>query len=231
MSADSIDTRAADQFAEAARALATERKLEPALESVVRLALDTAACDFACVTLRKGKEKFETISASDERAVEADHLQYEFNQGPCIDALWNNGIYVSHDLAKDPRWPLWGPRVSELGLNSIISVHLFTDRLALGALNLYSAGSRRYTLEDLEVARVVAAHASVALARLRVESDLWAAVDSRHLVGQAQGILMERFKIGSEQSFALLKRYSQQYNVKLNDIASGLVRTGELPQG
>jgi len=83
----------------------------------------------------------------------------------------------------------------------------------------------------VEVAKVVAAHASVALAKLRSERDLWRAIDSRHLIGQAQGMLMERFKLSPEKSFSVLRRYSQQHNIKLHEVAGALIRTGRLPDG
>lgn len=73
---------------------------------------------------------------------------------------------------------------------------------------------------------MVGAHASVALARLRSAQDLWKVVDSRHLVGLAQGILIERYSINPEQSFSVLRRYSQNHNRKLSEIAEQLVATG-----
>ena len=111
----------------------------------------------------------------------------------------------------------------------MLSIHLFTDGQALGALNLYATDLRTFSRDDVDIARVVAAHASVALARFRIEHNLWSAVDARHLIGQAQGILMERYSISAEQAFAVLRRYSQNHNRKLHDIAAGLVSTGELP--
>ena len=99
----------------------------------------------------------------------------------------------------------------------------------LGALNLYYESMDDFSEDELEVAKVVAAHASVALAKLRSERDLWRAIDSRHLIGQAQGMLMERFKLSPEKSFAVLRRYSQQHNIKLHEVAGALIRTGRLP--
>jgi AmiR/NasT family two-component response regulator len=99
----------------------------------------------------------------------------------------------------------------------------------LGALNLYDAQSRGYTDEEIIASRVVGAHASIALARMQSEQDLWRAVDSRHLVGQAQGILMERYSINSEQAFSVLRRYSQNRNLKLSVVAQHLVSTSHLP--
>ena len=88
-----------------------------------------------------------------------------------------------------------GPRSPGSDLHSVLSINLFTDHRVLGALNLYYQPRDEFSDDDVEVARVVAAHASVALARVRAEQDLWRAIDSRHLIGQAQGILMERFAL------------------------------------
>ena len=119
--------------------------------------------------------------------------------------------------------------MAELGLNSVLSIHLFTDHRVLGALNLYYESKDDFSDDEVEVAKVVAAHASVALAKLRSERDLWRAIDSRHLIGQAQGMLMERFKLAPEKAFSVLRRYSQQHNIKLHEVARELIRTGSLP--
>ena len=111
----------------------------------------------------------------------------------------------------------------------MLSIHLFTDHRVLGALNLYYESLVDFSDDEVEVAKVVAAHASVALAKLRSERDLWRAIDSRHLIGQAQGMLMERFKLSPEKAFAVLRRYSQQHNMKLHEVAGSLIKTGRLP--
>ena len=111
----------------------------------------------------------------------------------------------------------------------MLSIHLFTDHRVLGALNLYYESLVDFSDDEVEVAKVVAAHASVALAKLRSERDLWRAIDSRHLIGQAQGILMERFKLSPEKSFSVLRRYSQQHNLKLHEVAGSSIKTGRLP--
>ncbi len=51
---------------------------------------------------------------------------------------------------------------------------------------------------------------------------------TRQLIGQAQGILMERHKITGDQALALLVRHSQQDNIKLRELAERLVLSGEL---
>jgi len=216
-------------LAEAARRVADNPDVRKALQSVVELAIASCGCERASVTLVRADGVVETAASSDSLVETADELQYQFGEGPCLRAAEQGGAYLIVETATDPRWPRWGPAVAELGLHSVLSLNLFTDHRVLGALNLYYPSRDDFAEDEVEIARVVAAHASVALARLRAEQDLWRAIDSRHLIGQAQGILMERFGLPPEKAFAVLRRYSQQHNIKLHDIASTLVTTGALP--
>jgi GAF domain-containing protein len=224
------DAAASDSpLAEAARKVAGNPEVHDALQLVVDLAMSNCNCIGASVTLIRADGGEETGASSGELVQQADELQYAYDEGPCLRAAEQGGAYLIVDTGSDPRWPNWGPAVAKLGLRSVLSIHLFTDHRVLGALNLYYQTRDDFTDDEIEVAKVVAAHASVALAKLRSERDLWRAIDSRHLIGQAQGVLMERFKISSEKSFSVLRRYSQQHNIKLHEVAGTLVRTGKLP--
>jgi GAF domain-containing protein len=123
-------------FAEHARDLAASPGLESALEVIVELALTTTGSDFASVTLVHADGTVETVAASDPIVHSADALQYTLHEGPCLTAAENNGVYVIADTSVEERWPQWGPGVAALGLHSVLSIHLFTDAQALGALNL-----------------------------------------------------------------------------------------------
>lgn len=216
-------------LAEAARQVADNPEIQKALQAVVDLAMTSCNCTGASVTLVRADGGAETTATSDALVEEADDLQYAFDEGPCLRAAEQGGAYLITNTASDPRWPRWGPAVADLGLHSVLSIHLFTDHRVLGALNLYYESVIDFSDDEVEVAKVVAAHASVALAKVRSERDLWRAIDSRHLIGQAQGIIMERFKLAPEKAFSVLRRYSQQHNIKLHDVAGSLVRTGRLP--
>ena len=226
-----LDPASDSELSEAARQVAANPDVQDALQSVVDLAMSSCGCFGASVTLVGVQGGAETTATSAEIIDQADKLQYDFDEGPCLSAAEQGGAYLIVDTASDPRWPTWGPAVAALGLHSVLSIHLFTDARVLGALNLYYAGVDDFSDDEIETARVVAAHASVALARVRSERDLWRAIDSRHLIGQAQGILMERFKLGPEKAFSVLRRHSQQNNIKLHEVAATLVRTGRLPTG
>ena len=219
----------ATTMAEATRELAAEPDVDRALQLIIDLAADSVVCEGASITLRLPGGRFRTLAPTDERIRRADHLQYEMNEGPCVSATFADGIFLVDDLATDERWPRWGPAALDLGLHSILSLHLYTTKLSVGALNLYGKQHHQYGETEVEIAKVVAAHASAALARLRVEQDLWSAVDSRHLIGVAQGILMAQRGITTEQAFGVLQSISKRTNTKLREIAESLITTRTLP--
>lgn len=217
-------------LAERVRFLAGRDDLNAILAAITELAVDTTVSDHASITLIEPDGSLTTPTATSDEARAADAAQYDLEEGPCLTAAENGGHYVIADTATDPRWPRWGRHVhDEIGIRSVLSIHLFTANRMLGALNLYDSKPRQYDDDEIIASRVVAAHASVALARLRVEQDLWRAVDSRHLIGLAQGMLIERYQISPEQAFSVLRRYSQNHNLKLNRVAEQLVNSGALP--
>ena len=219
----------ASTLAEATRDLAVETDMDQALRLIIDLATDSVVCEGASVTTRVAGGEFRTLAPSDLRVRKADQLQYELNEGPCLSAAYESGIFLVDDLSTDQRWPRWGPFAAELGLQSILSVHLYTTKQSVGALNLYGTHEHRYSDLDVEIAKLVGAHASAALARMRLEQDLWTAIDSRHLIGQAQGILMAKLNITAEEAFKLLQRHSRRTNRKLREIAEDIASTRTVP--
>ena len=206
--------------------------VEDTLEGVLKLAVWIAPCDVASVSLRHGGGRLETTAASDPVAQRAHELQQDMGDGPCLDVVWDEeGVNVVPDLSDSTRWPRWSEHATELGLSSMIAVRLFTREQTIGALDLYSFQQHDYDTDDVLAARVVAARVSTVLARAQHEQTLWDAIDSRHQIGQAQGILMERYSLTADQAFAVLRRYSQEQNRKLRVVANEVVNTRSLPGG
>jgi GAF domain-containing protein len=219
------------RLAAIARELVHEPDTPQTLQRIVELAaahLDGEV--YASVSLVQQRRQVQTPATSDERAVRADQLQYELGEGPCLDAIWEQDTFQIDDMTTEQRYPDWARRVAEeTGIRSSLSLQLFTNEDSLGALNLYSPQPRGFDAETRGEGLAFAAQAAVALRSAQTEQHLRAAMATRTLIGQAQGILMERFKMTTEQAFAVLSRISQQSNVKLRDVAQRLVDTGETP--
>lgn len=189
------------------------------------------ACDHAGITLVSGKS-ISAGAASDDVVARADEIQHDLAQGPCVDvARWENrSLYVA-DLGAEPRWPQWSRQVrAELGVGSLLSMLLFTHDRSFGAINLYSDRIDAFKAADVAVAQTLAAHLAVAVSDGKEIQDRDRGMVTRTVIGQAEGILMERYKIGDDEAFAYLRRISQDTNRKLVQIAQELVETRQLPQ-
>jgi len=224
-----VDPSFAADFAEMARHMHQGEDVGQTVETVAQFAKEALACDCAGVMLVHGGRQVESAATTDPLVVKADRLQMECQQGPCLESIWDHETFVIHDTETETRWAEWCRQVSGLGVRSVLSLRLFTHNNTMGALNLYAVEPGRFDDEDIAVATIFAGHASVALASARNESSLRKAIDARHLIGQAQGILMERFNLNADQAFAILRRYSQDKNMKLRAVAEHMVESRQLP--
>jgi len=218
------------QLADAARSMQGHPSTHETLEQVVLVATDIIqGCDLVGISLVH-PGGIDTPVGSDEALNRIDELQFKLKEGPCFDALRTHETVGSRNLATDERWPTWGPLVAEeTGVRSIVSYRLYTTRDTLGALNLYSRRPDAFDTDDIYNGLALAAHVAVALAASQQVENLELALGTRTVIGQAEGILMERFEIPAAQAFAVLRRVSQHSNVKLNRVAEELVRTRETP--
>jgi GAF domain-containing protein len=222
-----------ERLAAVARGLLNEPDVQGTLQRVVDAAAENLGPEvWASVSLVRERREVDTPAASDDRAGRADQLQYELGEGPCLDAVWEQETFRIDDMTADERYPRWSRAVAEeTGIRSSLSLQLFTDeeQKSLGGLNLYSPRPHAFDAQTRGEAWAFAAQAAVALSSARTEENLRSALGTRTLIGQAQGILMERLRITPDQAFGVLSRLSQQGNVKLREVARRLVETGEIP--
>ena len=220
----------ADAFAEIARALLAEDDVQHTLQKICDLAVETIdGCDHAGISFLKGR-KVDTPAASDDVPCRVDAIQYESGEGPCLDAIRDHEVFQTGDLGREHRWPNFAARAQEeTGITSMLCFRLFVEGDTLGALNLYSKAADAFGEESRTVGLVFAAHAAVALSSAMHDEQMEEALQSRDLIGQAKGILMAREGITADEAFDMLRRASQRLNVKLRDVAGGIVERSGTP--
>lgn len=198
-------------------------------QDIVDYVRDQLDADHAGITLIRGGG-LETVAASDDLVEQVDVWQYKLDEGPCRDASWERQTLTVDDLAVDGRWPHWANKVVPLGIGSVLAAELtnLEDR-RVGALNIYWTKPHGFTADDIAFVNIFTRHAAVALVESLKQADLNIALDSRNRIGQAQGILMERYDLDQDQAFAVLRRFSQDHNIKLRQVAESLVTARELP--
>lgn len=219
---------------EVARALFVSGTVDGTLRLVIDLAVATIdGCDAAGVFVVRD-ERVITAAAGSPVVLELDRLQFAHEEGPCLDAVAEGGTVYAVDLADDSRWPNFAPAAVTAGIRSVLAFRL-SDR-PTSALNLYARLPAAYGATDRAKGLIFATLAGIALdaagERAHDEqrlANLHEALRTRELVGQAQGILMERERITAELAFDVLRRASQHLNIKLREVARNLVETGETP--
>lgn len=219
----------AEAFTELALSL-HEASFEETVDRVLDFATTALGCAYAGVVLVHQGSHVETVAATDPVVATLDKIQLDLGQGPDIDIVTDRTSVKVVDVLTDGRWPRWAAEVAAAGVRSMVGTRLHTATATIGSLNLYDPEPGRFDDADVDVAHMLARHAAVAMSSAQGVEHLWKAIDARNLIGQAQGILMERFGVDAEQAFGVLRRYSQDNNVRLAAVAERLIATRRLPQ-
>jgi len=223
-----VQDRAFD-LAEMALSVLEEPSVPHTVERVLEFALAAVDCAHAAMVFVHSKQRLETVAATDSAIGELIAKQMELQEGPVLSVLHDGHSVIVDDTHTEARWPRWASTAAAVGLRSTLVVRLFTSDRTMGTLNLYDSHADHFSTADLQVAHLLARHAAIAVSRVQNEDNLWRAVDSRKIIGQAQGILMERYALDADQAFEVLRRYSQHGNMKLRNVAEMVVDTRRLP--
>jgi GAF domain-containing protein len=216
----------AARMAELARTVASPRSLDDVLSSVTATAKELIpGVDAAGVLLIGKGGTFESLAPVTGLPQQLDQLQMQFNEGPCVQAALDEVIVRTDDFREEPRWPQYSPACVEIGVLSGLSFKLYTADRTAGALNLFGFQSNVWDGEAETIGTVLAAHAAAAVLASRRGQQLESALSTRDRIGQAKGIIMERYKVDDVQAFEMMRRLSQDSNAKLVDIAQQVIDT------
>ena len=226
-----MDLGQARRLAEMAVDMAEQPDLSRTLDRMLAGARLIVLCDAVGVQLVREGGRVGTAALSEELVGHAGVVEVDAKgrAGPCLDHLETLDSLVINDTSRDQRWPEWSVKVAELGWMAVLSLRLYTPSRTLGALNLYARTEHAFGPEDLEVATLFGRHASIALVAAQNCESLRSALSGRRIIGQAQGILMERYQMDADRAFNVLQRYSQDRNIKLRVVAERVIGDHQLP--
>jgi hypothetical protein len=206
------------------------RSLDETLSEV--LASTTRAVDHlehAGVLVGRPPE-FVSAATSDSVIAEVHGLHVVLGEGPCLDAMATGLTVVSDALTLERRWPRFTGAALAAGVQATVAVPLVWEGRTLGALGLYWEGPHQLDTATLSLAESCGVTASALVGWARSAQELQHALRTREMIGQAVGVLMQRYGLSSEAAFSFLRRNSQNANIKLRDVAARFLETGELPQ-
>jgi hypothetical protein len=219
-----------DVLSRVARELQQEHgDVDATLQTITRAAVDAVpGADECGVSYVVRRRDVEPRGWTSDLPQALDALQGQLQEGPCLDAVWDHQVVSVPDMATERRWPRYARAAVARGVGSQLCIQLFVVGDHLGALNFYARRAGAFDAGSADVGLLFGAHAAVALAGAEHEAHLRAGMDNRDLIGQAKGILMERYRLTAVQAFELLVRTSSLTNRKLRDVADELTTTGSL---
>jgi GAF domain-containing protein len=213
-------------MAELARAAAAPRSVGEVLSDVTSTARELIpGTDTAGVLLIGKGGKFDSVAGTDDLPHRLDELQMTFDEGPCVQAALDELIVRTDDFRAERRWPRYASAAVEIGVLSGLSFKLYTADRTAGALNLFAFKPNAFDAEDETTGVVLAAHAAAAILASRQGEQLESALSTRDRIGQAKGIIMERFGVDDVQAFEMLRRLSQDGNTRLIEVAQRVIDT------
>ncbi|ETB32399.1 transcription antitermination regulator [Mycobacterium avium subsp. hominissuis 10-4249] len=179
---------------------------------------------YAGITLAEKSKSVNSVAATHRYPMVLDAIQNKYGEGPCLAAAWEHHVMHIADLAAEQRWQRYRRHALEqTPIRSILSFELFVDRTSMAALNFYADAPHAFTEESVELGTVYATHIALAWSMMRRQDQFRSALASRDIIGQAKGVIMERFDLDAVEAFELLTRLSQQSNTRVVDIAAALI--------
>jgi transcriptional regulator with GAF, ATPase, and Fis domain len=200
------------------------------LDTVLGELTHSAACampgaQHAGITIASRNGKVRTAAATSRYPALLDEIQQQHEQGPCLSAAWEDHVIRIDDMMLENRWPAYCREARDTPIRSVISFQLFADHNNMGALTFYAEQPHAFDAEAAEMGLILATHTALAWNMVRRDEQFRSALASRDIIGQAKGMIMERFKIDAVQAFELLKRLSQSSNTPLAVVARQLVES------
>lgn len=214
----------ASVLAQVSHELSSERDETVTATRICDLAVEVVeGCDHATLTLRARRGRLVPAAATSETARVLEEHQLEHGAGPTVDAFAGAEAVCSDDIAHEVRWNSWRPLAVEHGVRSVLALPLVSAERTQAVMTLHGSRPAAWSGSAYDVALLYATHAAAALDAAKIITGLEAALGTRHQIGVAQGILMERHGLTAARAFAVLQRYSSTSNERLSDVAAQVV--------
>jgi GAF domain-containing protein len=192
-------------------------------------AIEIPGAQYAGVTVTTNRKHIDTPAATHAYPLLLDAIQQRHQEGPCLTSAWEKKTIHIADLETESRWPNYRKdALAQTPIRSVMAFQLFIADQSMGALNVYSVEPNAFDEESEEVGLVFATHSAVTWNSARRDEQFQRALASRDAIGQAKGMIMERYGIGPIQAFEMLRKLSQDSNVPLARIAQELIEKAQL---
>lgn len=218
---------AAARIADITRRLYERRSLDVgvAAELVEHAAAELPGAEYANITVTADQFEIDTPAATTQAAIRIDDIQRRTGEGPCLSTAWEHRVVYVEDLSRETRWPAFfcAEALETTAVRSIMGFQLFMTGKSIGALNVFADRPHAFDDRTRQLGSLFAAHSALVWDAGRRESQFQAALASRDIIGQAKGMIMERYGKDANQAFEMLRQLSHDTNVPLAEVAAKVV--------
>jgi GAF domain-containing protein len=204
--------------------------VDTALQLVTTLAATTTAGTLGAAVTVVDEHGKRSRAASNAAVEQADALQYQLDEGPCLTAWRTRQPVRIDDTTTDGRWPQWNAAVSPLGVRSVVSAPLLMGEESIGAMKVYCERPMNYGPHDEHVMHLLAGQAAILLANSqslqtarRLSRQLTEALATRDVIARATGVLLAQGATGEQEAFATLAAAARRADRPVQDVARALV--------
>ncbi|MCV7348237.1 hypothetical protein BST42_03350 [Mycolicibacterium rhodesiae] len=217
---------AAARIGDITRRLYERRSLEGgvAAELVEHAVAELPGAEYANITVTAGQFEIDTPAATNQAAIRIDDIQRRTGEGPCLSTAWEHRVVHVEDLSRETRWPNFCTHALQTtAVRSIMGFQLFITDRSIGALNIFADRPHAFDDQTRQLGSLFAAHSALVWDAARRESQFQEALASRDIIGQAKGMIMERYSKDATQAFEMLRQLSHDTNVPLAEVAARIV--------
>lgn len=180
---------------------------------------------YAGITVATARRRVAAPAVSHDYAAILDAIQERRRQSPCLDATRRSTVIYVSDLHDDYRWPRYrDDAIRQTPVRSVLAVPMYSQRNNPGALNFYSEQPGAFSDEAVRIGAIYAALCAMVWTTVTIDHQHRTALESREVIGQAKGLLMERLKLDADGAFSTLRTLSQDENTPLRQVADQLIR-------
>ena len=179
---------------------------------------------YAGITAVDRRGRIDTLAATEDYPSLLDAIHQRHRQGPCLQAAREHHTVRVDDLTSDIRWPRYRrDALAQTPVRSVLSFAMSANGHTLGALSFYAECPHAFDAASEDLGFVYVTYTALAWNALRRATQFRSALASRDIIGQAKGMIMERFQIDAVEAFDLLRQLSQQSNIPVAGISRSLV--------
>jgi hypothetical protein len=206
------------------------RDLTEALRDAAEAVVELLDADGAAVALPDLDGAPRWVTATSQPAYLLVKVEDDFHEGPGVDARAAGRPVATPDLRLGQRWLRLGPVAASHGLRAVLAVPVLARGRTVAVLTVVAASSRLWSEAEVRavggyaatLGRLFAAAAD-AVEQRRLACQLQGALQSRVVIEQAKGVLMERKKLPPAQAFQLLRRIARSSSRRVADVAAEVI--------